>query len=82
MRTCYDVLGCSSNASPAELKSAYFRSLRNSHPDKGGADASAVTLITNAWKTLKYVLTVLPMSCIMVVLISKALLGRLKSTMA
>uniref|UniRef100_A0A914ZG54 Rab-like protein 3 n=1 Tax=Parascaris univalens TaxID=6257 RepID=A0A914ZG54_PARUN len=29
------------------------QSLRKNHPDKGGVDASAVKLITNAWKTLK-----------------------------
>ncbi|KHN84026.1 Rab-like protein 3 [Toxocara canis] len=52
MRTCYDILGCTPSASTSELKSAYFQSLRANHPDKGGLDASAISLIANAWKIL------------------------------
>ncbi|VDM28715.1 unnamed protein product [Toxocara canis] len=53
MRTCYDILGCTPSASTSELKSAYFQSLRANHPDKGGLDASAISLIANAWKILR-----------------------------
>ncbi|VDN92716.1 unnamed protein product [Brugia pahangi] len=52
MRNCYDVLGCSSEASYSELKEAYFCKLRTSHPDKGGSSL-ALFLVTKAWSVLK-----------------------------
>uniref|UniRef100_A0AAF5PGF5 J domain-containing protein n=1 Tax=Wuchereria bancrofti TaxID=6293 RepID=A0AAF5PGF5_WUCBA len=52
MRNCYDVLGCSSEASYSELKEAYFCKLRTNHPDKGGSSL-ALFLVTKAWSVLK-----------------------------
>ncbi|VDN26186.1 unnamed protein product [Gongylonema pulchrum] len=52
MRTCYDVLGCSPNASLDELKEGYLRELRAKHPDRGGSSA-ALLLVRKAWFILR-----------------------------
>uniref|UniRef100_A0A0R3RS54 J domain-containing protein n=1 Tax=Elaeophora elaphi TaxID=1147741 RepID=A0A0R3RS54_9BILA len=52
MKSCYDVLGCSSTASYNELKKAYFSKLLANHPDKGGS-SSALFLVTKAWSAVK-----------------------------
>lgn len=45
----YDVLGVSPAASPDELRKAYRRRLRETHPDTGG-DADEFTAVQRAWE--------------------------------
>lgn len=47
----YEILGVSSNASPAEIQSAYRRAAIQNHPDRGG-DHSKMILINEAYGIL------------------------------
>src|SRR5690606_33546114 len=47
----YEVLGVSPTASEAELKRAYRRALRDSHPDAGGS-AAAFHAVQVAWQRI------------------------------
>lgn len=47
----YSVLGTSSTATAAEVKQAYRRAARRTHPDQGG-DAAEFRAVTLAWETL------------------------------
>jgi curved DNA-binding protein CbpA len=49
--THYDVLGAPHTSSAAELKQAYRRALRTSHPDVGGSAAS-FRKVQAAWAVL------------------------------
>jgi molecular chaperone DnaJ len=49
--TPYEVLGVSASASPAELRRAYRRCLRASHPDTGGS-AARFTAVQLAWERI------------------------------
>lgn len=49
--THYDVLGAPRTSTPAELKLAYRRALRTSHPDVGGS-AETFRLVQAAWDVL------------------------------
>ncbi|PWC06071.1 J domain-containing protein [Mycetocola zhujimingii] len=49
--THYDVLGAPRTSTPAELKLAYRRALRTSHPDVGGS-AESFRLVQAAWDVL------------------------------
>lgn len=50
-RNLYDVLGVDPAASPAELRAAYRRKLRSTHPDVGG-DADSFREVLAAWERL------------------------------
>lgn len=50
-RTHYQVLGLSPGASPADVKSAYRRAARDSHPDRGG-DAEEFRAVVAAYQVL------------------------------
>lgn len=50
-RTHYQVLGLEPGASPAEVKSAYRRAARDSHPDRGG-DAEEFRAVVAAYQVL------------------------------
>lgn len=49
--THYEVLGVSNTASTDEIKTAYRRMLRQTHPDTGG-NAALFRLVQNAWDVL------------------------------
>jgi curved DNA-binding protein CbpA len=53
MSTLYDVLKVSNLASPEELKTAYRKLVRSSHPDLGG-DVDVFRKVQEAWETLGY----------------------------
>jgi len=50
--THYETMGVATDASPAELKNAYYKLALERHPDKGGSDA-AFQRLNDAWETLK-----------------------------
>ncbi|MGG5752457.1 J domain-containing protein [Zafaria sp. Z1313] len=50
-RTHYEVLGISRTATPADIKSAYRRAARATHPDHGG-DPAEFRLVSLAYQTL------------------------------
>ena len=54
MKTLYEVLGVSERIAQAELKAAYHQRLRETHPDKGGAEGGGelVTQVRLAWQRL------------------------------
>lgn len=49
--THYEVLGVSKDAAVAEIKTAYRKLLRQTHPDTGG-NAALFTLVQEAWEVL------------------------------
>ncbi|MDN5811930.1 MAG: J domain-containing protein [Arthrobacter sp.] len=51
-RTHYEVLGITRDASLAEVKTAYRRAARTTHPDQGG-DAAAFRVVSLAYQTLR-----------------------------
>lgn len=50
--THYETMGVATDASPAEIKTAYYKLALEVHPDKGGSDA-AFQRLNDAWETLK-----------------------------
>lgn len=50
--THYETMGVDTDASPAEIKKAYYTLALERHPDKGGSDA-AFQRLNDAWETLK-----------------------------
>ena len=46
----YDTLGVSQNASDAEIKKAYRKSILKTHPDKPGGSTEAFRKIQEAWE--------------------------------
>ncbi|MGP5226609.1 J domain-containing protein [Arthrobacter rhombi] len=51
-RTHYEVLGINRDASLAEVKTAYRRAARTTHPDQGG-DAASFRVVSLAYQTLR-----------------------------
>ena len=49
---CYSVLGVPTNATDAQLKSAYQKQSVNIHPDRKGGSAAAFQRLTAAYQTL------------------------------
>lgn len=50
---CYEVLGCSEDSTPEEIKRAYRRRLLQLHPDKSGvADVQEFHDVKEAWRIL------------------------------
>jgi len=52
MRDYYQILGVSENASPEEIKRAYYKLAHKFHPDKGGGDEKKFKEISEAYSTL------------------------------
>lgn len=54
MATHYDVLGVKPNATPAQIRRAYYDRARQLHPDAGGDDATrAMQDVNEAWRVLR-----------------------------
>src|SRR3989338_6019458 len=52
MKDYYQILGISKNASPEEIKKAYYKLAHKYHPDKGSGDEKKFKEINEAYQTL------------------------------